>query len=135
MLDLTPKLIKIFESAARCDRFLPGLKPPTSPGMYSILDVVHNRNEHGAYRSKMKLRATGQMLACWDLAIDLLLLVENEQRQIIWSRANKYSFSEIGRRLGYERRKLKTLYLNSIFEIEKKVIKNKDLFAKIDKIY
>lgn len=83
----------------------------------------------------MKLRATGQMLACWDLAIDLLLLVETEKRQIIWSRANKYSFSEIGRRLGYERRKLKTLYLNSIFEIEKKVIKNKDLFAKVDKIY
>lgn len=135
MLDLTPKLIKIFEFAARCDRFLPGLKPPTSPGMYSILDVVHNKNEHGAYRSKMKIRATGQMLACWDLAIDLLLLVETELRQIIWSRANKYSYSEIGRRLAIERRKIKTMYLNSLFDIENKVLKNKDLFAKVDKIY
>jgi len=135
MQDLTAKLIDIFETAARCDRFLPGLKPPTAPGMYSILDVVHNKHEHGAYKSKMKIRATGRMLNCWEVTIDLLLLVNQEQRQLIWSRANKYSYSQIGRKLGLERRKAKTMYLNSLFMIEKALQNNKDLFAKVDKIY
>jgi len=135
MKDYTLKLVDILETAARAERFIPGIKKPQSPGMYSILEIIHNKSEHGAYhKTPMKIRATGKMLASWELAIDLLLLISTEERKLLWSRANKYSYSEIGRMLGYERRKVKTLYLNALFELENKLYKRKDILAKLDKI-
>ena len=135
MRDYTLKLVDVLETAARAEKYIPGIKKPHAPGMYSILEVIHNKSEHGAYhKAPMKIRATGKMLASWELAIDLLLLISLDERQLIWSRANKYSYSEIGRMLGYERRKVKTLYLNALFHLESKLFTRKDILAKLDKI-
>lgn len=134
--DYTWKLVNIFEFAARADRLMPGPKKPTSPSMYKILDVIHDKSDHGLYRANViRLKASGKMIECFELAIDLLLMLTTEQRQIIWSRANNYSYSEIGKMLGVERRKVKRLYLDALFDCEAKVKKNKDLLAKVDKIH
>lgn len=135
MKDYTGIFVDIFETAARADKYLPGIKYPSAPGMYSILEIVHNQNEHGFYvKGKMKLRATGRMLTCWELCIDLLLLVCLQDRQLIWSRANKYSYNEIGKQLGLERRKVKTYYLAALTNLEKSLKLNKELLANVDKI-
>jgi hypothetical protein len=76
------------------------------------------------------------MIACWDVSIDLLLLLENvETRRLIWSKANKYSYSAIGRMLGLDRRKVKQVYITALIHLESLVKTQKDLLAKIDKIY
>ena len=135
MRDFTEVFVDLFETAARADRYVPGIKYPKAAGMYSILEVVHNQNEHGFYvKGRMKLRATGKMLTCWELAIDLLLLVPLLDRQLIWSRANKYSYNEIGKLLGLERRKVKSYYLNSLMNLEKQLKLNTELLAKVAKI-
>jgi hypothetical protein len=132
----TWKLVDIFEFAARADRLMPGPKKPTAPSMYKILDVIHDKSDHGLYRAGViRLRATDKMIECFELAIDLLLLLTTEQRQIIWSRANNYSYSEIGKMLGIERRKVKRHYLDALFDCERKFKQNKLLLAKVDKIY
>ena len=106
MKDYLYKLTDILETAARCDRYLPGLKKPTAPRMFDIIETTYNPSEHGYYdKPQLKLRATPRMIACWDVSIDLLLLLESvETRRLIWSKANKYSYSAIGRMLGLDRR-------------------------------
>jgi DNA-directed RNA polymerase specialized sigma24 family protein len=104
--------------------------------MYKILDVIHDKSDHGLYRAGViRLKASGKMIECFELAIDLLLLLTTEQRQIIWSRANNFSYAEIGKMLGIERRKVKRLYLDALFDCEGKIKKDKDLLAKVDKIH
>ena len=132
----TWKLVDIFEFAARADRLMPGPNKPNAPSMYKILDIIHDKSDHGLYRAGViRLRPTGKMIECFELAIDLLLLLTTEQRQIIWSRANNYSYSEIGKMLGIERRKVKRHYLDALFDCERKFKQNKLLLAKVDKIH
>jgi hypothetical protein len=137
MKDYLYKLTDILETAARCDRYLPGLKKPTTPRMFDIIETTYNPSEHGYYiKPQLKLRATPKMIACWDVSIDLLLLLENvETRRLIWSKANKYSYSAIGRMLGLDRRKVKQVYITALIHLESLVKTQKDLLAKIDKIY
>lgn len=135
MTDLLLKLVDLFETAARTERHLPGLKKPHAGAMYSILDIVHHRMEHGFYDKKpMKIQANSKMITCYDLAIDLMLLVNTLERQIIWSKANNFKYTQIGRLIGYDRKKVKNMYFDALVKIERKVKINTKLLAKLDKI-
>ena len=135
MTSILEKLVKCFETAARTDRYLPGLKRPKGGAMYSILEVLYSRHEHGFYNKKgMKLQANAKMITCYDLAIDLLSLVDVQERQIIWSKANRFKYTQIGRMLGFDRRKVKNLYFSALFKIENKLKNDTKLLAKGDKI-
>ena len=135
MTDLLLKLVDCFETAARTERHLPGLKKPHAGGMYSILDIVHHRMEHGFYdKNPMKLQANSKMITCYDLAIDLLSFTTTLERQIIWSKANNFKYTQIGRLIGYDRKKVKNMYFDALVKIERKVKINTKLLAKLDKI-
>ena len=56
MKDYLYKLTDILETAARCDRYLPGLKKPTTPRMFDIIETTYNPSEHGYYdKPQLKL--------------------------------------------------------------------------------
>lgn len=135
MTELLEKIIDCLDLAARAERYIPSVKAPGRPNMYSILDIIHKKNEHGFYeKSKMKIRASGKMLNAWELSIELLLLVSQKDRELLWSRANRFNYSQIGRMLGYDRRKVKNLYFVALFNLEHKLKENKSFLAKLDKI-
>lgn len=129
------KLVEVFEDAARCERMLPKVKAPGRPNMYAILDFIHDRKDLGFYQKKqLRLRPNPKLLGSWDLVIDLLLLANNQDRKILWSKANKFKYTQIGRMLGLDRRKVKSLYLTALIDLEQKIKQNKSLLAKLDKI-
>jgi hypothetical protein len=81
----------------------------------------------------MKLRATFKQINCWELAIDLLLLIELEERRLIWARAMRYSWVALARRFGCHRTTIKRRYVTALFNMEDQARK-KNMLDNIDKI-
>tara|TARA_R110002072_G_scaffold93068_1_gene206613 strand:+ start:207 stop:614 length:408 start_codon:yes stop_codon:yes gene_type:complete len=129
------KLMDILDTAGTAERYLPNVKLPKAASMYDILKFTYNRDDHGYYhnKDKLKLRANNKQIACWELTIcELLPLVELEERQILWQRSKRHSWVALGKMFGYYRTTMKRKYLQAIFNLESKLTKS--LIDSIDKI-
>ena len=73
------KIIEVFEIAGRAERMMPGLNAlkPKAPKMFDLLQMSYDPKDIGYYDKKpLKLRANSQQITCWELAIDLLGIIE-----------------------------------------------------------
>ena len=124
----------ILDTAGLAERFMPKPKTPKAASMFDILEFTHDPKDFGYWNSKkLKLRANNKQINCWDLTIiELLPLVELEDRKILWARSRRYSWVALGKMFGCHRVTIKKKYINAIFKLESKL--NKTLIDKIDNI-
>ena len=128
------KIMVIMDEAGLAERFMPKPKIPKAASMFDILKFSYDPKDHGCWNSKkLKLRANNKQINCWDLTIiELLPLVELEDRKILWARSRRYSWVALGKMFGCHRVTIKKKYINAIFKLESKL--NKTLIDKIDNI-
>tara|TARA_X000001382_G_C3072884_1_gene148046 strand:- start:56 stop:463 length:408 start_codon:yes stop_codon:yes gene_type:complete len=131
----TVKLMEILDIAATTERLMPKPKLPKAASMFDILEFTYNKDDHGYYlnKDKLKLRANNKQIACWELTIiDLLPLVDLNEKKLLWSRAKNYSWVSLGKMFGCHRVTIKKKYLTALFNLENKL--TKILIDKIDRI-
>ena len=129
------KLIEIFENAGMCERLMSKPKAPSSPKMWDLLEMSYDPKDIGYYDKKpgLKLRATLKQMNCWELAIDLLILIELDQRRLIWGRAMRFSWVSLARKFGVHRTTIKRRYLTALINMEEQA-REKNMLDNIDKI-
>ena len=119
----------IFDDAARAERFIARPNNNRCPSMYQIIETGYLPTEFGYYEKKLKLRATPKQMTNYDLAIDLLCMVDQVSedplldKKILWLRAKRNSFSKIGKYLVYHRTTIKRMYDNILDKLTNKIIK------------
>ena len=127
--------MEILDIAATTERLMPKPKLPKAASMFDILEFTYNKDDHGYYlnKDKLKLRANNKQINCWDITVtELLPLVELEERKILWARSKRYSWVALGKMFGCHRVTIKKKYINAIFNLESKL--DKTLIDKIDQI-
>lgn len=119
----------IFDDAARAERFIARPNNNRCPSMYQLIETGYLPTEFGFYEKKLKLRATPRQMTNYDLAIDLLCMVDQVSedplldKKILWLRAKRNSFSKIGKYLVYHRTTIKRMYDNILDKLTNKIIK------------
>ncbi len=88
----------VLDDAARAERFIARPNNNRCPSMYQIIETGHLPSELGYYEKKLKLRATPRQMTHYDLAIDLLCMVDQVSehplldKKILWLKAKRNSF-------------------------------------------
>ena len=133
-LKVRKNIVLIMNDAGSCERFLSKPNNKRCPSMYQLLEtyVGYDKKDWGYYVTpKLKLRATPRQLTHYNLAIDLLLMIDEKlfedpllMRKILWLKATRNSFSSIGRYLIYHRTTIKRMYDNILDKLTNKVICN-----------
>ena len=119
----------IFDDAARAERFIARPNNNRCPSMYQIIETGYLPTEFGYYEKKLKLRATPKQMTNYDLAIDLLCMVDQVSedplldKKILWLKAKRNSFTRIGKYLVYHRTTIKRMYDNILDKLTNKIIK------------
>ena len=119
----------IFDDAARAERFIARPNNNRCPSMYQIIETGYLPSEFGYYEKKLKLRATPKQMTNYDLAIDLLSMVDEVSedplldKKILWLRAKRNSFSKIGKYLVYHRTTIKRMYDNILDKLTNRIMK------------
>lgn len=133
-------IIKLLEEATRTERFLSKPKPPKSPSMYDLLQLAHQPDDYGYYTQVLKLRATPKQIARWEFAIDILCMVKDDiskdpilDRNILWLRAKRLKWTELGRHFGFDRNTIKRRYDSLLSKLYIK-IKNKINSCKLNEL-
>ena len=135
-------LVFLLDEAARTERFLSTPKHPGTPSMYDLLLTTYEKKDIGYYqKTLMKLRATPKQITRWEFAIDALLAIEIDiskdptlDRQIIWCRANRFKWTQVGRHFGFNRITIKNRYMKVLTALIKKIKKNNNKYCKLNRI-
>ena len=138
-LKVRRNIVNILNDAAICERFLSKPNNNRCPSMYQALETYYNKKDWGYYtEAKLKLRATPRQMTNYDTAIDLLLMIETDVsedplllRKIYWMKANRSSWSSIGKYFGYHRTTVKRMYEIVLDKLSNKIIDTSiDIFDK-----
>ena len=131
---LTPKIIEIFEIAGKADRMMPNPTKPGAPRMYDLLKMSYDPKDIGYYDKKqLRLRANAKQINCWEMAIELLAkLPDIEKRRLVWARACRFNWSQLGRQFGCHRVTMKKKYKTVILDLENKL--DKTMLDRIDNL-
>ena len=119
----------VLDDAARAERFIARPNNNRCPSMYQIIETGHLPSELGYYEKKLKLRATPRQMTHYDLAIDLLCMVDQVSedplldKKILWLKAKRNSFSRIGKYVVYHRTTIKRMYDKILDALTNKIIK------------
>ena len=122
------KIVEIFETAGRAERLMPTISKPGQPKMFDIIQMSYDKKDLGFYDKKgLKLRANSKQIECWELAIDLLLKIEKlDDKRLVWARACRFNWSQLGRQFGCHRvtiqRRYKSIILDLEFNLDKSTI-------------
>ena len=135
-------LVFLLSEAARTERFLSKPKPPSAPAMYDLLTTKYEPGDWSYYeKALMKLRATPRQVTRWCFAIDALLAIEDDiskepllDRQIVWMRANRFNWSQVGRQFGINRVSIKNRYTKLLSALINKLKKNNKKYCKLNRI-
>tara|TARA_R100001510_G_scaffold49306_1_gene47580 strand:- start:358 stop:780 length:423 start_codon:yes stop_codon:yes gene_type:complete len=85
--------------------------------------------------SEPKISITPRSISRWELALQLIQLVNNEDdRKLVWLRGKRLSWSKIGRMIALDRRKVKNKYSEILMTIILKIKLNFKLQEK-QKVY
>ena len=127
------KIIQILEQAGHTERLVPGLKKPHASRMFDALEVTYDKKDIGYYDKKpLKLYPNAKQLACWDLTIEMLLLLALDQRRLVWARSCRFSWVKLGKQFGCHRTTIKKRYISAILDLEFRL--DKLTLDKIDKL-
>ena len=119
----------VLDDAARAERFIARPNNNRCPSMYQLIETGHLPTEHGYYEKKLKLRATPRQMTHYDLAIDILCMVDQVSedplldKKILWLKAKRNSYSRIGKYLVYHRTTIKRMYDKILYALTNKIIK------------
>ena len=119
----------VLDDAARAERFIARPNNNRCPSMYQIIETGHLPSELGYYEKKLKLRATPRQMTHYDLAIDILCMVDQVSedplldKKILWLKAKRNSYSRIGKYLVYHRTTIKRMYDKILDALTNKIIK------------
>ena len=135
-------LVFLLSEAARTERFLSKPKPPNAPAMYDLLTTSYEPGDWSYYdKALLKLRASPRQISRWEFAIDALMAIEEDiskepllDRQIVWMRANRFNWSQVGRYFGFSRYSIKNRYTNILSALTNKIKKNNKKYCKLNKI-
>ena len=123
-------LSNLFDDAARTERYIAKPKHPGAPKMYDLLVTSYEKKDIGYYKKELKFRATPAQISRWELAIEVLMYVDNkvidnpiEARELIWMRAKKYKWTELARHFGYHRVTIKNRYMTILSKLVDKLKK------------
>ena len=137
-LKVRRNIVMILDDAGRCERFLKAPGNKNVPSMYQIIETCYLKSEHGYYDKRLKLRATPKQLTNYDTAIDLLLMVDESisddpllMKKILWLKATRNSYTNIGKYFAYHRTTIKRMYENVLDKLSDKIIKESlDIYDK-----
>ena len=104
-------LIHLFEEAARTDRRLPSAFRKTRTT--SWLDYRQEKMyKHSYHKTEFKIVPTALQVDRWWVASELLRLIvkDIDTKKIIWLRAKKIPFTQLGRVFGMSRHKVKKVW-------------------------
>lgn len=120
------KIVEIFEIAGRAERLMPNITKPGQPKMFDIIKMSYDKKDLGFYDKKgLKLRANSRQIECWELAIDLLLKIEKlDDKRLVWARACRFNWSQLGRQFGCHRVTIQRKYKSIILDLEFKLPKS-----------
>ena len=135
-------LVFLLSEAARTERFLSRPKPPNAPAMYDLLTTKYEPGDWSYYeKALMKLRATPMQVTRWEFSIEALLAIEDDiskepllDRQIVWMRANRFNWSQVGRQFGINRVTIKNRYTKLLSALINKLKKNNKKYCKLNRI-
>lgn len=135
-------LIFLLDEAARTERFLSKPRHPGTPSMYDLLITSYDKKDIGYYeKTLIKLRATPKQITRWEFAIDALLAIETDiskdpilDRQIVWMRANRFKWTQVGRHFGFNRISIKNRYMTILSALTNKIKKNHNKYCKLNRI-
>ena len=135
-------LIFLLDEAARTERFLSKPKHPGTPSMYDMLITSYSKTDIGYYeKALLKIRATPKQVTRWEFAIDALLAIETDiskdpmlDRQIIWMRANRFKWTQVGRHFGFNRVSIKNRYMKVLSALTNKIKKNNKKYCNLNRI-
>jgi hypothetical protein len=135
-------LVFLIDEAARTERFLSKPRHPGTPSMYDLLITCYDKKDIGYYeKALVKLRATPKQITRWEFAIEALLAIESDiskdpmlDRQIVWMRANRFKWTQVGRHFGFNRISIKNRYMKVLTALVNKIKKNHNKYCKLNKI-
>ena len=110
--------------------------------MYDAILTTYEKKDIGYYqKALMKLRATPKQVTRWEFAIDALLAIETDiskdptlDRQIVWMRANRFKWTQVGKHFGFTRHSIKNRYMKVLSALTDKIKKNNNKYCKLNKI-
>lgn len=119
---------EVFSDAGRAERFLSTPNNNRCPSMYQVLETYYDKRDWGYHvKDKLKLRATPKQMQNYSIAIDLLLSIKDlDHKKIVWLKATRNSYTQIGKYLGYHRTTVKRIYDTILDDLVNK-IKSKKL--------
>ena len=135
-------LVFLLSEAARTERFLSRPKPPNAPAMYDLLTTLPQPGDWSYYeKALLKIRATPKQITRWEFCIDALLAIDEDiskepllDRQIVWMRANRFNWSQVGRHFGFNRVSIKNRYMKVLTALVNKFKKNNNKYCKLNRI-
>ena len=135
-------LVSLIDEAARTERFLSKPSPPSAVSMYDLLTTRYEPGDWSYYeKALMKLRATPRQITRWEFAIDALLAIEIDiskdpvlDRSIIWMRANRFNWTQVGKNFGFSRHQIKNRYTNVLSRLCNKIKNNNKKYCKLSKL-
>jgi len=135
-------IISLIDEAARTERFLSGPKPPRASNMYDLLEATYMQGDWAYYEKKLlKLRATPRQVTRWEFAIDCLTAIEHDisedpilDRQIVWMKANRYKWTQVGKQFGFTRHQIKARYTNVLSRLCDKIKNNNKKYCNLNRI-
>ena len=134
----THDIIILFEEAARTDRRLPPAfkKANTTYWMDYRQEKMY---QHSWHKAEYTVKPTSKQISRWWIASEILRSVveDIDTKKIIWVRAKRFPWSNIGRMFGYSRHKVKKIWEEEIIYIRLWLqlhSNNKKISDMIDKI-
>ena len=135
-------LVFLLSEAARTERFLSRPKPPNAPAMYDLLTTLPQPGDWSYYeKALLKIRATPKQITRWEFCIDALLAIDEDiskepllDRQIVWMRANRFNWTQVGKHFGFNRVSIKNRYMKILTALINKFKKNNNKYCKLNRI-
>ena len=135
-------IINLIDEAARTERYLSKPKPPSATSMYDLLQIRYEPGDWSYYEKQLlKIRATPRKITRWEFAIDCLTAIEHDisedpllDRQIVWMKANRFKWTQVGKHFGFTRHQIKNRYIKILSALTNKIKNNNNKYCKLNKI-
>jgi len=135
-------LVSLIDEAARTERYLSAPRGPRASSMYDLLQTTYMQGDWAYYEKQLlKLRATPRQITRWEFAIEALIAVDAEiskdpilDRQMIWMRANRFKWTEIGKHFGFTRHQVRNRYEKVLTRLLNKIKINNKKYCKLNEI-
>ena len=129
-LEVRANIVAILADAAIAERFVKAPSNKNVPSMYQLLETHYDKRDWGYHTdSKLKLRGTPRQMRNYDIAIELLLMINTDidkdpvlMRKISWMRANRSKWTSIGKYFGIHRTSVKRMYDKVLDKLSNKII-------------